>query len=90
MTDTAHKTCGFHDERDNEMSDTFESLRGVLTVVAVGVPALLILLGFAATVGGFTLGYVTGDAGMRDFGIGLIILGVIIYLVEIALHYHSS
>jgi len=35
------------------MSDIMESLKGILTVIAVGVPALLILLGFAAAVFGW-------------------------------------
>jgi len=61
-----------------------------LLVVAVGVPALLILLGFVAVMGGFTLEFITGNVGMKNSGIGLIILGVIIYLVEIALYYYSQ
>ena len=72
------------------MSELIEALRGILTVIAVGVPALLILLGFVAVIGGFTLEFVTGNVGMRNFGIGLIILGVIAYLIEIALYYYSQ
>lgn len=72
------------------MSELIEALKGILTVVAVGIPALLILLGFVAVMGGFTLEFVTGDVGMRNFGIGLIILGVIIYLIEIAVYYYSQ
>jgi predicted MFS family arabinose efflux permease len=72
------------------MSEIIEALKGILKVVAVGVPALLILLGFAAVVGGYTFGIITGDLGMRNFGIGLIILGVIIYLIELALWYDNQ
>ena len=36
-----------------------DSLKGILTVVAVGVPALLIILGFAAEVFGWTFGFIT-------------------------------
>jgi hypothetical protein len=79
-----------NDKGDGETSDTIESLKGILTVVAVGVPALLILLGFVAVMGGFTLEFVTGDVGMKNFGIGLIVLGVIIYLIEIVLYYYSQ
>lgn len=71
----------------DKMSELIEALKGILTVVAVGIPALLILLGFVAVMGGFTLEFITGDVGMRNFGIGLIILGVIIYLIEIVVYY---
>lgn len=77
-------------KRDCEMSDIIESLKGILTVIAVGVPALLILLGFVAVIGGFTFEFVTGDVGMKNFGIVLIVLGVIIYLIEILLYYYSQ
>ena len=46
-----------------------DSLKGILTVIAVGVPALLILLGFAAAVFGWMFGLVANDTGMRNFGI---------------------
>jgi hypothetical protein len=47
----------------------------VYSVVKNGVPALLILLGFVAVMGGYTLEFITGDVGMRNFGIILIIIG---------------
>jgi ABC-type branched-subunit amino acid transport system permease subunit len=72
------------------MSDIMDSLKGILTVFAVGVPALLILLGFAAAAFGWIFGYVTNDTSMRNFGIVLIIIGVVVYLVEIALYYSGQ
>jgi len=41
------------------MSELIEALKGILLVVAFGVPALLILLGFVAVMGGFTLQFKT-------------------------------
>jgi len=72
------------------MSEFIEALKGILVVIAVGVPALLIFLGFVAVMGGFTLEFITGDVSMKNFGIGLIILGVFIYLIEIWLYYYSQ
>jgi hypothetical protein len=72
------------------MSDIMDSLKGILTVIAVGVPALLILLGFTAAVFGWVFGYVTNDTGMRNFGILLIVIGVVLYLIEIAAYYYSQ
>jgi ABC-type branched-subunit amino acid transport system permease subunit len=71
------------------MSDIMESLKGILKVIAVGVPALLILLGFAAAMFGWMFGYVTHDVSIRNFGIFLIIIGIVIYLIEIYLYYQS-
>jgi len=67
-----------------------DSLKGILTVIAVGVPALLILLGFAAAVFGWMFGLVTNDTGMRNFGILLIIVGILLYILEIGLHYYNQ
>jgi hypothetical protein len=72
------------------MSEFIEALKGILLVVAVGVPALLILLGFVAVMGGFTLEFITGDVGMRNFGIALIIIGIFIYIIELVLYYYSQ
>lgn len=72
------------------MSAIIEALRGILIVIAVGVPALLILLGFSAVMGGFTLELFTGNVGMKNFGIGLIILGAFFYLIEIVLFYYYN
>ena len=72
------------------MSDIMNSLKGILTVIAVGVPALLIILGFAAVVFGWTFGFITGDEGMRNFGIILIVTGVILYVLELVIYYYSN
>jgi len=72
------------------MSELIEALRGILIVIAFGIPALLILLGFVAVMGGFTLEFITGDVGMKNFGVVLIILGVFIYIIEIGLYYYSQ
>ncbi|MCK4434308.1 hypothetical protein KAU92_02365 [Candidatus Bathyarchaeota archaeon] len=69
------------------MSELIEALKGILTVVAVGIPAFLILLGFVAVMMGFTLESITGDVSTRNIGIGLIIGGVVICLIEIAVYY---
>ena len=66
------------------------SLKGILTVIAVGVPALLIILGFAAAVFGWTLDVITGDAGMRNFGIALVIIGILLYVLELIVYYYSN
>ena len=72
------------------VEDIGNALRGILTVIAVGVPALLILLGFFAVIGGYTIQLVTGNVGMENFGILLIALGVILYLIELFLYYYSQ
>ena len=61
------------------------SLDAVVKIIAYGVPALLILLDFFAAVGGYTIEAVSGNVGMKNFGIGLIVIGVLIYLLEIAI-----
>ena len=72
------------------MSDIMDSLKGILTVVAVGVPALLIILGFAAEVFGWTFGFITQDEGMRNFGIILIIIGILLYVFEVFLYFYNQ
>ncbi len=58
------------------------SLQGIVTVAAVGVPALLILLGFFAYLGGFTVATFTGDMEMKNTGMTMIIAGVALYILE--------
>ncbi len=65
------------------------SLEAIVKVIAVGIPALLILLGFFAYIGGYTVQVLTGDVGMKSFGMGLTAIGVIIYLVELAFVIYS-
>jgi len=64
-------------------------LEAILKVLAVGVPALLIVLGFFAVIGGFTVEAFTGDIGMKNFGIALIIIGIIFYIIELVAYYSS-
>lgn len=70
------------------MSDN--SLETLVKVIAYGVPALLIALGFFAYVGGYTVQMITGDVGMRNFGIVLITVGIIIYVFEVAYAIYSE
>jgi hypothetical protein len=72
------------------VEDIGNALRGILTVIAVGVPALLILLGFFATIGGFGVQMITGDVSMKNFGEGLIIAGILLYIFELILYYWWS
>ena len=58
-----------------------------MKVVAVGVIALLIILGFAAYVGCYGIQFLTGDVSMKDLGVGMIVAGIIIYLIEIIAYY---
>ena len=58
-------------------------LEAIVKVIAYGVPALLILLGFLAYVYGHTLRTLTGDVGMANFGVLLIVLGIILYVAEV-------
>jgi len=58
----------------------------IARVVAYGVPALLIVLGFIAYTGGKFAEMIFGSSeGMVAMGIGLIFLGAIIYVAEIFL-----
>lgn len=70
-----------------------EYLEAIVRVIAVGVPALLIVLGFFAFVGGSPIkaigtlveaigGKGIGDAGMKSLGLGMIIVGIALYIIE--------
>lgn len=61
------------------------SLELIAKVIAYGIPALLILLGFFAYIGGYTITMLTGDVRMTNFGIALIAIGLVIYIFELAL-----
>lgn len=66
-------------------------LDAIVKVVAVGVPALLILLGFFGAVIGQSAQAITGAAqGFTGLGVIMILLGVMIYLIELGLVYISS
>jgi len=56
----------------------------IVKVLAYGVPALLIVLGFLAFTGGkFAEAIFGSSGGMEAFGIILIIVGVVIYILEL-------
>jgi len=64
----------------------------IVKIFAVGIPALLIVLGFFAYIGGFTAEIITGDMGMKNLGIVLMAIGIIIYVIELiaAIYYQFS
>jgi len=43
---------------------------------------MLILLGFFAYVGGLPVEWVTGNNGMQSFGVFMVVVGIIIYIIE--------
>jgi len=60
------------------------NLEAIVKVIAYGVPALLIVLGFFGYVGGYTIQMVTGDVAMKNFGIFMVVVGIMMYVIEIA------
>jgi hypothetical protein len=58
------------------------TLDALVKVVAYGVPALLILLGFFAYMAGYSINALAHDAGMMNGGIAMMAIGIIIYTVE--------
>ena len=55
-------------------------------VLAYGVPALLIVLGFFAVTGGEIAGMIFGtSSGMVILGVAMIIFGILLYILEIFL-----
>ena len=75
-----------------------DSLEAIVKVVAFGVPALLIILGFFAYVGGSTIealvnaigGSEIGDAGLKSLGVGMIIVGIVLYVIEFIFYVYSN
>ena len=70
-----------------------EKLEAIVKVIAVGVPALLIVLGFFAYMGGSVIeaigmlieemgGKGIEETGMKSLGLGMIATGVILYIIE--------
>ena len=56
----------------------------IVKVFAYGIPALLIVLGFIAYTGGRMAELIFGSGGdMVVMGVGLIIIGILIYIVEL-------
>jgi len=58
------------------------TLEAIVKVVAYGFPALLIIVGFFAYSAGYTVQFLTHDAGMTSLGILLMALGIIFYAAE--------
>jgi hypothetical protein len=66
------------------MADGFEA---IVKVVAWGVPALCIILGFFGYMWGVTLTSFGGDGGTKGLGVLLIIIGIGLYCLELFLAY---
>jgi len=62
------------------------SIEAIFKVIAYGVPALMVLGGIVLLI----FGYPIGHTGMIMGGWALILIGVIIYLVEIFLEHGQS
>jgi hypothetical protein len=61
----------------------------IIKVVVYGVPALLIVFGFIAYMSGYAIQAVTGDSGMMNLGIGLMVLGIVLYIIEFIIAVYS-
>ena len=61
----------------------------IVKIVAYGVPALLIAVGFFAYFAGYTVQFFTHDAGMINLGILLMALGIIFYGTEFAVKVYA-
>lgn len=56
---------------------------GILVkVVAVGIPALLIVLGFFAYVSGVPMEMLSGSSEIKTFGLILMVIGIGLYIIE--------
>lgn len=60
------------------------SMRALVNIVAYGVPALLIMLGFFAYLAGYSINALLNDGGLMNIGVALIAMGIIFYLIELA------
>ena len=58
------------------------SLEALVKVVAYGVPALLIVLGFFSYLAGYSINAISQDAGMMNGGVLMMVLGVGFYILE--------
>ena len=54
----------------------------IVKIVAYGVPALLIVVGFFAYFAGYSVQFLTHDAGMTNLGILLMASGILFYAGE--------
>jgi len=62
------------------------SVSATLEFMAYTVPAIMVLGGILLLI----LGYPTGISGMTEAGWGLIIIGALVYILELALAYSSN
>jgi hypothetical protein len=67
--------------RNGEIANNYR-LSALINVVAYGVPAVLIVLGFFAYLAGYGINAVSSNSGIMNTGIILIVLGVVFYLLE--------
>jgi hypothetical protein len=58
------------------------TIEALIKIVAYGVPALMIVLGFFGYFAGYSINAVSHDAGMMNTGIVMIILGTVFYVLE--------
>lgn len=61
----------------------------IVKIVVYGVPALLIVVGFFAYFAGYTVQFLTHDAGMINLGILLMASGILFYAVEFAVKVYA-
>lgn len=61
----------------------------IVKIVAYGVPALLVVVGFFAYFAGYTVQFLTHDAGMINLGILLMASGILFYAVEFAVKVYA-
>jgi hypothetical protein len=58
------------------------SFNALVNVVAYGIPALLIILGFCAYLAGYSISALTSNDGLMNTGIAMITIGIIFYVLE--------
>jgi hypothetical protein len=61
----------------------------IVKIVAYGIPALLIVVGFFAYFAGYTVQFLTHDAGMINLGILLMASGIVFYAGEFAIKVYA-
>ena len=65
------------------------TLDAIVRVIAYGVPALLIVIGFFAYFTGYTIQFITHDTGMINLGIVLMASGILLYAGEFAVKVYA-
>jgi len=66
------------------------NLEGIVKVIAVGIPALLILLGFFAFFGGISMEMFSGNAELKNIELILMGSGIIFYIIELIAYLYSE